>query len=665
MDFLKLFQQNQIGANMPHIAHGNTRTGNTQELARMNLDYDYPEGLDLKPGSKLHNKLRDEIWERGLSSATVMTSRHKSWNKIDEVLTTYVDLNDEDRATQEKDDKKPVTIIFPYSYAILETVVGYLLSAFMQDPVFRYTGSGPEDTIGAILMTKLIQQHCTKAKVGLHFHTMFRDSLSYGFGVATPTWRKDIIQRPVVKKDPGFLSKMFGMVGQTKIRTTKDQVLYEGNALININPYHVLPDTNVPIDQVQDGEFFGWVEYSNYMNLLSEEKNGDDYFNVRYIKGMTSYDTSVMTSDPSAREKKFGGTSRKKLENVTTEIGLINMYVKLIPKEWGLGDGEYPEKWFFTLAADNIIIQAKPLGLNHDMFPVATCAPDFDGYSTTPISRLETLQGLQTNLDFLFNMHMFNVRKAVNDMFVVDPYSINTNDIKNPKPGKLIRTRRPIWGKGVKDSIMQLGVNDVTKQNIADSGWIVQWMQKIGGADDAAMGSLRQGGPERLTGTEFQGTKQGAFNRLERMASVIGMQAMQDIGYLFASHSQQMMTEPMYVKATGEHRERLLKEFGSSTKHVMPEDILVDYDLTIRDGSIPGSNYSPVWEKMFETIAGHPELQQQFDIQRIAAHIMRNNGASNVDDFIRVEAQVVPDEQAQNMAADQNMTPTNTLPGAV
>ena len=648
---------------MPHIAHGNERSGRGQELARMDIDYDYPEGLNLKPGSKTHDKLRDMIWERATSSATVMTSRHKSWNKIDEVLTTYVDLNDEDRATQLKDDKKPVTIIFPYSYAILETVVGYLLSAFMQDPVFRYTGNGPEDTVGAILMTKLIQMHCAKAKVGLAFHTMFRDSLSYGFGVVTPTWRRKVIQRPVIQSDPGFFSNMFGgMIGGKSGRTLEDHVLYEGNSLININPYHVLPDTNVPIDQVQDGEFFGWVEYDNYMDLLSLEKDDEDYFNVRYLKGLTSYDTSVLTSDPSAREKKFGGSSKKKLENVTTEVGLINMYIKLIPEEWGLGDGEYPEKWFFTLAADNVIIQAKPLGLYHDMFPVATCAPDFDGYSTTPVARLETLQGLQTNLDFLFNMHMFNVRKAVNDMFVVDPYSINTNDIKNPKPGKLIRTRRPIWGKGVKDSIMQLGVNDVTKQNIADSGWIVQWMQKIGGADDAAMGSLRQGGPERLTGQEFNGTKQGAFNRLERMAQVIGMQAMQDIGYMFASHTQQMMEEPAWIQATGEHRERLLKEFdGKQSKQVMPEEMLIDYDLTVRDGSVPGSNYSPVWEKMFDTIAQHPELQQKFDIQRIATHIMRNNGAKNVDDFIRVQTQVMPDDQALNMAADQNMTAANTL----
>ncbi|RKY23420.1 MAG: hypothetical protein DRP62_05930 [Planctomycetota bacterium] len=643
---------------MPHIVHGNNRSG-FNSLKGMNYDYEYPEGLDLKPGSKLHDSIRDKIWERAQLSASVMTTRHKSWNKIDEVLTTYTDLNEDDLEALAEDSKKPVTIVFPYSYAILETVVGYLLSAFLQNPIFEYIGKSGEDTIGAILMTQVIQQQCEKAKVGLAFHTMFRDSLSYGFGVVTPSWKRTVVQRPVIQEDPGFFSSMFGgLIGGGKTRGTEDHVLFEGNTLLNINPYYVLPDTNVPIDRLQDGEFFGWVEYDNYMNMLSEEKNEDNIFNVKYLKGLSAYNTSVMTDDPSAREKRFGGSSKNKLESVTTEVGKINMYVKLIPKEWKLGDGEYPEKWFFTLSADNIITRAEPLGLNHDMFPVASCAPDYDGYSTTPVSRIETLQGLQTNLDFLFNMHMYNVRKAVNDMFVVDPYSLNTNDIKNPKPGKLIRTRRPVWGKGVKDSIMQLQVNDITRANIQDSGWIVQWMQKIGGADDAAMGSLRQGGPERLTGQEFQGTKAGAFNRLERMAKVIGMQAMQDIGYMFASHSQQLLEEPQWAKAIGTNKERLLKEFGGeSQKQVMPEDMLIDYDLVVRDGSIPGSNYSPVWEKMFDTIAQHPELNQKFDIQRIATHIMRNNGAQNVDEFLKVE--IAPDEQALNMAADANMRPTN------
>ena len=75
----------------------------------------------------------------------------------------------------------------------------------------------------------------------------------------------------------------------------------------------------------------------------------------------------------------------------------------------------------------------------------------------------------------MFNSHVANVRKAINDMIIYDPYLVNSNDLKNPAPGKLIRLRRPAWGKGVKDVAQQLGVSDVTRGNIADSTWLVQW----------------------------------------------------------------------------------------------------------------------------------------------------------------------------------------------
>jgi len=218
------------------------------------------------------------------------------------------------------------------------------------------------------------------------------------------------------------------------------------------------------------------------------------------------------------------------------------MYIDLLPAEWNLGDSPYPEKWLFSVAAGEVVIQARPLNLNHGMYPVTMAAPDYDGYSIAPISKLETQYGLQHTLNWLFNSHITNVRKALNDMFVVDPYMINIKDLQTPEPGKLIRMRRPAWGRGVRDAVMQLNVTDVTQQNIGNASWIINWMNNLVGTDESMMGSMRQGGPERLTKAEYQGTRQSSFSRLEHMAKVVSMQAMQDIAYFFASHTQQLMS---------------------------------------------------------------------------------------------------------------------------
>jgi len=261
--------------------------------------------------------------------------------------------------------------------------------------------------------------------------------------------------------------------------------------------------------------------------------------------------------------------------------------------------------------------------------------------------------------------HVANVRKAINDMIIYDPYLLNAKDMESPKAGKLVRMRRPAWGRGVEHAAMQLNVNDITRANIGDSGWIVQWMQKIGAADDSMMGSLRQGGPERLTGGEFQGTQMGAIRRLERLAKLIGLQGMQDLGYMFASHTQQLMSQEQYVKVVGSWEDELRKEYGDKVQKdrikATPFDLLVDYDVLVRDGSIPGSNFSDVWVRMFDTLAAHPELDAKFDIVKIFRHIARNSGAKNISDFERkqppAQAKVAQDEDVMREVEAGNLVP--------
>ncbi|RLF03876.1 MAG: hypothetical protein DRJ64_07755, partial [Thermoprotei archaeon] len=419
----------------------------------------------------------------------------------------------------------------------------------------------------------------------------------------------------------------------------------------------------VSIHDQQNGEYFGWVEKTNYFDMLSNETYDEDVFNVRYLNSLKNRTTNVINIDPSDREKKVGGTRMIKDTTISNRVDNIHMYIKLIPKEWKLGKSEIPEKWFFKLSADNIITEARPIGLDHGMFPIAVAAPDFDGYSSTPVSRMEVLGGMQGVLDWLFNSHITNVRKSINDMFIIDPYQVNSQDLRDGRAGKLIRLRRPSWGKGVKDVIQQLNVTDVTQGHIQDSAWIVNWMQKIGATDDAAMGSLRQGGPERLTGKEFEGTQRGAFSRLERIARLVGLQAMQDIGYMFASHTKQLMSEELYVKTTGRWQQVLVEEYGEKIKQnkmkVDPFDLLIDYDVMVRDGSIPGNNYSGVFMELFNTIAEHPELQQRLDIFRIFSHIARSNGAKNVSEFEKVnvpsQGQMMPDEEVAKQVSAGNL----------
>lgn len=618
---------------MPNIISGNLQGQQQLDLINTNYQYEYPDGLMLKPGTKLHDELVRKIMDRARESHNVIARRYDAWQTQDKFLTAYTWADEDEQKVVAADSRKPVSIVFPHSYAILETLLSYMMSAFFRDPIFRYEGYTPDDVIGSILMEQVVNLHCNKFKVMLNLMTMFRDSFTYGMGIVAPYWKSTV---------GGF----------------------QGNALMNVDPYLYLPDPNVPADQIQDGEYSGWIIKTNLMNLLTEETNNLDLFNVKYLKHYSNGRTMIVKGDPSARNLRSGWVESGNV-SILNPVDVIPMYIKIIPKDWGLGNKDTPEQWLFKVAADTILISARPAAFKHQLFPVVTACPDTDGYSATPISRLEILSGLQGTLDWLFNSHIANVRKAINDVIIYDPYAINSEDLRDPKPGKLIRARRPIWGKGGLDQyVKQLNVNDITRANISDSGWIVDFMQKIGAVDDAAMGSLRSGGPDRLTKAEFQGTANGAVSRLERIAKIVGLQAMQDIGTMFAEHTQQMMDEDMYVKVTGDWQQILISEFGADMDRgrirVSPDQLNIAYDVVVRDGSIPGGNFSESWIKLFEIMVQSPQLMEQFDVVRIFKHIARNSGARDVNEFVRRQAPqmtAMPDEQVEQNVQQGNLIP--------
>ena len=640
---------------------GEPGQGTTTDFSKRSYDYNYPNNLDLRPGSDFHNELKGKIMTRARESRNEMSKRFSSWNEIDRVLTTYIPLKDKEEKLKKKDTSKPVSIVFPYTYAMLEALLTYLCAAFFQDPMFQYEGVEGNDVQGSMLLEQVVRLHCIKTKVSLALHTVIRNSLSYGIGPGAPGWERRFGKRPIQTK-----STTINEAGESRSSngvTFIEDLIFEGNKLNAIDPYMYLPDPSVSAHEVQSGEFVGWIVRDNLMNMLSEETVSEgEMFNVKYLKAVRNK-KSFLSTDQSDRNLKYGGQDPRNVTAASTShVDTIYMYINLIPNEWKLGPSEYPEKWLFALSSDEVITSASKSDHNHGMYPVSVAAPEFDGFSPTPIGRLEILYGLQHTLDFLFNSHISNVRKSINDMFVVDPYLININDLKDPEPGKLIRLRRPAWGRGVDKVVQQLTVNDITRNNIADSAYITQWMDKISGADQSMMGALRQGGPERLTRSEFQGTRGSAISRLQRIAMIIGTQFMQDIGHMFAVHTQQYMTKDTFVKITGRNQEKLSKIFGKDGRApVTPWDLAINYDTIVRDGSIPGGNFSEVWVQLFDIISKSEPLAQEFDTFRLFSYIATELGAKNIEDFKRnansIQTTTMRDEEVVREVDKGNLVP--------
>jgi len=615
----------------------------------------YPEGLNLKPGETDHDEIRDMILDRAHESERVMSARHPKWEEIDETLTAYIPLDELEQERQAKDSRKPVSIVVPESYAQLETLLTYMLAAFGEGPMFRYEGVGPEDVLGAMLMEKLIDNQVKKSKALLSLHTQWRDAFTYGLGIVALSWEVKTGKRTTFKPE-GYYHPLTGQYIQThSSRITVDSVLFEGTTITPIDPYMYLPDPNVALHEPQKGEWVGWVDRDNLMSLRRAEAEPDSiYFNIRYLEHTAGSRSSVYMIEPAART--LEGTSplrNRGTEGLTHPVDVIYFYIDIIPKMWRLGDSEKPEKWMFALANDLVIIAAHPMNLNHEMFPVAVCAPDFGGHETMPISRMEIIFGLQKGLNWFYNSHATEVYRMLRNRLIYDPKLIRREDVDSDKP--MIRTRKVMWGRGVKDTAIPLPITNATQNHLSDMMTIRDISRNVSGAVDSLQGLQRTHG-ERVTAKEFEGTRGAALSRMQKAARIISLQSMSDIAQMYAYHTQQFMSEAVYIKTAGRWEETLRAEYGIVDPRypVTPYDLDIAFDVDIHDGSIEGGEFADSWLTVWDIISRNPELMQRIDTTRVFMHIARLLKAKNIQEFLRrdggVNAQVLPDQQVQDQA---------------
>jgi hypothetical protein len=605
--------------------------------------YQYPGELDLKPGSPLHEKLRRRILDRAQESWEVISQRHTAWDKVEDTCTAFMPLDEKERQVQRMDSRRPVSIVVPLSYAVKETLLAHLISIFSMDGIWQYEARGPEDVGGVALMENLVDAQSKRFKHLLALHTFFQDGISKGIGVVAPVWETKYGLRDQVILDP-----MTGM----PVASKQEHLTFEGNRLRNINPRLYLPDPNVPAHEVQDGEAVGWVWRDSQIGILEEEqRNPGAIFNAKYLQHIAEGRSQIFKGRDDTRQTAIRNTR---------PVDRIYMYERIIPAEVGLGPSEFPEIWCFQLAADEVIIGAQPLGLNHNMFPLAVCAPDYDGYSCAPIARLEVTLGLQGVADFLYNSHIAHCRKSLNGVTVVDPSVININDMTAPGAHKLIRVRRSMFGMNAIDKgFKQFPVSDPTTNHVSEVGMIDSLIAKITGASDSMQGVFSGG--ERKSAQEARDTYLSGIGRVEKMARIISEQAMGDLGYMIAKHTQQFLSQESYVNITGRLQEDIMELYGLDPMEtripVGPQDLIdVDFDAIVRDGTMPSSSFTSEHIQLMQLAIQDPRVYQTFDTARWMAEIAKSMGIKNINDF-KFKTTVMPTADVAGMAESGELVP--------
>jgi hypothetical protein len=614
----------------------------------------------LEYGSELHDKILSALKSHLVRWRSVVSNRLDAWKRAEELYMAFIPEQDEDaRRRSQRESGKPqyTTLVIPYSYATLLTAHTYWVSVFLsRSPIFQFMGRHGESEQQIQAVEALIDYQVQVGQMIPSLYWWLMDVGKYGYGVIGCYWADEsyTITR-FVEKPKEVLG--IPIPGTSEVVQIIEPVQgYEGNKLFNIRPHDFIFDPRTPLSRYQDGEFCGRL-LTMGMNEVKRRAARGEYFNVEHIERASAsvYRERLLSSPQVNLPFEQGG-----LENYypdTKKPGVVELSEivwEIVPSELGVGDSDFPEKWVFTVAADAVIIGCQPMGEYHNKFPFFVLMYDFDPYSVSPKGMMDYLKPLNDVLDWLFNSHMFNVRKALNDQWVIDPSRVLVRDIKEGGPGRIIRLTPEAYGTDVRTAITQFPVVDITRQHLASIDQVISLIQRVTGVTDNLMGVVYPGG--RKTATEVRSSNTFGVNRLKTLAEYFSASAWSPLAQVLVQNSQQHYSAARKMRIVGD-----LAGEARKFVEVTPESIQGFYDFVPVDGTLPIDRFAQanLWKEILLGIHQSPILAQQFDIGRIFAWMAQLAGLKNINQF---KIQVTPDEAALSAAANGSIRPIRPAP---
>jgi len=613
----------------------------------------------LRPHSELHQKVIEYLDRRLDLSERKMSDFYARWRVNEMKLQGYITLPDYEKILKEMNNKgkapQATAMVIPYSFATHQTFVTYLTQVFCgRKPLFQISSYKKENIEAAQRLETLTQYNVDKTRMIKWIYQHTSDALAYGLGVMRSRWVRDVALRTFREALPS--GTMVGMASQGAIMPKrKPTVVYAGNLVEAQDPFMFFPDPRVPMTEVNKrGEFVFWRCYEGKHILKRMEGMGI----LKWVEAANSKLPSsrwITGGEESARSLMASGQANPGQQGNDEGRGVSSYYqvdegtVTLIPAELGLGAEQYPVKFIFTILNRSQIVRAEPLEADHDMHPVSVTEPLTLGYGFGHCGMTDYMGPIQDIMSWLVNSHIFNVRSALNNMFLIDPLRVEMQDAKNPEPGKLIRLKRAAWGTDVREAMMQLAVADVTGGHLKDSEAFVRMAQYLSGATDNVMGLQEAGG--RKTATEVRTSAEAGASRLASMAKLISAQSLVDIAEQMVINQQQYMDTEFVQQVLGE--DAMLLTQGQK---LLPDMVAGDFQFPVSDGTLPIDRAAllDVWKQIFLGIAQSPQLSATFDIIKVFEYTAELGGARNIEDF---KIQMTPDQQVLAQAQAGNMVP--------
>lgn len=595
---------------------------------------------DLLPGTPKAMKIQRLIREHIDMSWQHISQNFNVWDKLEQQYRAYRPTDDADRESIEKHGVQK--IIIPYQYATIQTMLTFIMEVFTaMKPVLRVRGADPASVRKARVMETALDYDYRNNRGYFMLQQWFLNAFRYQYGIMENTWGRKEILRKMLTVGPSSTITLEGqdytVPGAPEMKNDWFTT-FEGNTWTLIDNRQWFPDPRVPLSRFQEGSFCARRTQIHRNDLIKMEENGL-LFNTSKV--------SSATNMASARDAEMIGTdnerSRLSLTGFNQELTMARknrmhvdemIIIELIPSEYELSGEDLPQPWLFNLVDGQVLTRAEPSPFYRYPWEVIECNPDM--LASASIGIMELAQPMADHLNFLFNSHMANVRKAINDMLLVDPSRVDLRDLLDPNPGKLVRLLPLAYGTDPAAAIKQLQVVDITKGHIDDSKMILELWERIIGASSAMFGQIE---PGRRTALEVQGVFRQSGSRMKMMADLFSAEGLAPLTEQMAILRQENMSMPQFMEIAG---------WTAADLGVRPEEIVEGW-LNVKKSHLTGVFQYPAEEgvlpqdrqmtaqmldQMMQNIVQAPFLAQVFDPVAIFRERVRQGGIKNIDDFM-------------------------------
>ncbi len=497
---------------------------------------------------RLRNDLRG--WLR--MSRTQMKRKYPTW---DYNLRTFrqrrfVEKNDIDAKKQDE----PAKMTVPMSYTQVMTYVTFAFMLMKQNDTFFELNTAQNNVYSMEEASEdVLESDLRINNWDAKLVQSLLDVSRFGICAFKTTWKTDKVMvnvpMPGTTQDTGSFNEV-----TAPTMSAQEIVRYEGNDVISISPYRLLPDMRFPLSRWREGRFVADEYEYNIQYLRDLEETQNLLCGTKYIT-RTSRDLFIDGRDGHWS----GGWDGSRFEIVNAFIGEATTnendwmcistegHFKIVPKDYGLGPENYACDFLVQIINDERIVRLERLEYMHCEFiyDIGQFLPDM--HSKLNMSLVDPIAAIQEVITFLINARVISLRQGIERHFIYDPSAIDASAVAARSPAIPMIKGAP--RTGIQNFVMQLKYQDPTVMNMQEQDQFQKIMQTVTGVNENAMG---QYAPGRRSATENRAANQGAASRMTMHTSLLFSDCYGELGRKMLSNLRQGMSFDQFQKVLGD-----------------------------------------------------------------------------------------------------------------